>query len=49
MPNISEEQSRNLIMPKQTGQKDAFYASLEIYYNSYKRGEDWYSNSDFKV
>lgn len=38
-----------LIMPKQTGQKDAFYASLQLYYNSYKRGEEWYSNADFKV
>lgn len=38
-----------LIMPKQTGQKDAFYASLELYYNSYKRGEAWYSNDIFKI
>ena len=41
--------SHTLIMPKQTGQKDAFYASLELYYNSYKRNEQWYSNSNFKV
>lgn len=39
---------RKLIMPKQTGQKDAFYASLQLYYNSHKRGEQWYSNNDFK-
>ena len=38
-----------LIMPKQTGQKDAFYASLQLYYESYQRGEEWYSNTDFKV
>lgn len=38
-----------LIMPKQTGQKDAFYASLQLYYCSYKRGEEWYGNKDFKV
>lgn len=38
-----------LIMPKQTGQKDAFYASLQLYYNAYKRGEEWYSNADFKI
>ena len=38
----------NLIMPKQTGQKDAFYASLQLYYNSYKAGEEWYDNSRFK-
>ena len=41
--------AHTLIMPKQTGQKDAFYASLELYYKSYKRNEDWYSNSNFKV
>ena len=38
-----------LIMPKQTGKKDAFYSSLQLYYESYKRGEEWYSNSDFKI
>lgn len=38
-----------LIMPKQTGQKDAFYASLQLYYESYKRNEEWYSNADFKI
>jgi hypothetical protein len=38
-----------LIMPKQTGKKDAFYASLKLYYDSYKMGEKWYSNSDFKI
>ena len=41
--------SGKLIMPKQTGQKDAFYASLELLYNSYKNGEKWYSNDKFKV
>lgn len=41
--------SGNLIMPKQTGQKDAFYASLQLYYNSYKNGEEWYSNEKFKI
>lgn len=40
--------SKKLIMPKQTGQKDALYASLQLYYNSYKKGEEWYSNNDFK-
>ena len=39
----------DLIMPKQTGQKDAFYSSLELYYNSYLKGEEWYSNKDFKI
>lgn len=38
-----------LIMPKQTGQKDAFYASLQLYFNSNKKGEEWYSNNEFKV
>lgn len=37
-----------LIMPKQTGKLDAFLASLKLYYESYNRGEDWYSNDDFK-
>lgn len=41
--------SEILIMPKQTGQKDAFYASLELYYDAYIRGEQWYSNNDFKI
>jgi predicted HNH restriction endonuclease len=36
-------------MPKQTGQKDAFYASLKLYYDSFMKGEQWYSNSDFKI
>lgn len=36
-------------MPKQTGQKDAFYASLQLLYNSYKNGEKWYSNEKFKI
>lgn len=40
--------SKKLIMPKQTGQKDAFYASLQLLYNSYKNGEKWYSNEKFK-
>lgn len=40
---------KKLIMPKQTGKEDAFYAALELYYNSYKRGEKWYSNNVFKV
>lgn len=37
-----------LIMPKQTAQLDAFYASLEIYYNAFKNGEDWHSNLKYK-
>lgn len=41
--------SKKLIMPKQTGQKDAFYASLQLLYNSYKNGEKWYSNEKFKI
>lgn len=40
--------SHTLIMPKQTGKLDAFYASLQLYYNSYKKGEEWYSNKLFK-
>jgi len=38
-----------LIMPKQTGQLDAFLASLKLYYQSREKGEEWYSNNDFKV
>lgn len=38
-----------LIMPKQTGQIDAFIASLKLYYESYNRGEEWYSNENFKI
>ncbi|MFQ6726948.1 MAG: hypothetical protein ACLRFF_01165 [Alphaproteobacteria bacterium] len=37
-----------LIMPKQTGQQDAFYESLRLLYESHRRGEEWYSNTDFK-
>ena len=38
-----------LIMPKQTGRKDVFYSSLQLYYTSYKNGEEWYPNSNFKI
>lgn len=38
-----------LILPKQTGQFDAFITSLKLYYDSYKRKEQWYSNNDFKA
>ena len=41
--------NEKLIMPKQTAQKDAFFASLELYYNSYKNGKSWYSNDDYKT
>lgn len=37
-----------LIMPKQTGRQDAFYESLRLLYDSHDRGEEWYSNTDFK-
>lgn len=37
-----------LILPKQTGQIDAFYASLKLYFNSYKQNEEWYDNNRFK-
>ncbi len=40
--------AHSLIMPKQTGKADAFYASLQLYYNANKSGEEWYSNVDFK-
>lgn len=35
-------------MPKQTARVDVFYSSLQIYYNSYKHGEEWVSNEDYK-
>lgn len=38
-----------LIMPKQTGRKDAFIASLKLYYESHNRGEEWYSNENFRI
>lgn len=38
----------SLIMPKQAGQTDVFYASLEIYYESRLRGEEWLTNDVFK-
>ncbi len=37
-----------LIMPKQTGKKDVFYASLGLYYNAWKNHEEWYDNTNFK-
>ena len=43
-----DNENNLLIMPKQTAQIDAFYASLEIYYKSYINGEIWHSNTDFK-
>lgn len=39
---------KKLIMPKQTGQLDVFYASIEIYYESHLRGEEWCENTTFK-
>lgn len=38
----------SLIMPKQAGQTDVFYASLEIFYESRLRGEEWCSNEVYK-
>lgn len=40
--------AHSLIMPKETGREDIFYACLEIYYESRLRGEEWLSNTDFK-
>ena len=41
--------NNKLIMPKQTGKLNAFIASLKLFYESYKKGEDWYSNDIFKI
>ena len=38
-----------LIMPKQTGRKDVFYASMELFYNANKSGNVWVSNEEFKT
>lgn len=38
----------SLIMPKQAGQPDVFYASLEIFYESRLRGEEWCENETYK-
>ena len=38
-----------LIMPKQTGQLDAFVTSLKLFYQSNINGDEWYSNDDFKI
>lgn len=35
-------------MPKQTARVDVFYASLKIFYDSYKQNEEWVSNKDYK-
>ncbi len=40
--------SSTLIMPKQTGQQDAFIASLKLFYDSFQRNESWYTNDNFK-
>ena len=37
-----------LIMPKQTGKKDVFYASLSLYYDAWKNHKEWYDNTAFK-
>ncbi|MDD3232216.1 MAG: HNH endonuclease [Clostridia bacterium] len=37
-----------LIMPKQTGRKDVFYSSMELFYNAYISGDVWVSNEDYK-
>lgn len=38
-----------LIMPKQTARLDVFYASLQVYYDAYKQGDEWVSNHDYKI
>lgn len=40
--------SHSLIMPKQAGQIDVFYASIKIYYEAHLRGEEWLSNTEYK-
>ncbi len=40
--------SNKLIMPKQTARVDVFYATLDIYYNSYLDGSRWVSNEKYK-
>ncbi|MCF0117824.1 MAG: HNH endonuclease [Bacilli bacterium] len=40
--------AHSLIMPKQAGKSDVFYASLEIFYESRLRGEEWCENGVFK-
>lgn len=39
----------SLIMPKQTGQKEVFYASLKLFYDAYSTGSEWVTNKDFKT
>lgn len=39
----------SLIMPKQTGRKDVFYASMELFYNANKSGNEWVSNEEYKT
>jgi hypothetical protein len=36
-------------MPKQTGQLDAFIASLKLFYRSNSANEEWYRNEQFKI
>lgn len=38
-----------LIMPKQTGQLDAFIASLKLFYQFLNTNEEWCSNDQFKI
>lgn len=40
--------SHSLIMPKQTGRKDVFYASMELFYKAYKNNYEWVANEDYK-
>ncbi len=44
-----EMSDHKLIMPKQTGQYDAFIASLKLFYQSFHANEEWYSNDQFKI
>lgn len=38
----------SLILPKQTGRKDVFFASLKLFYSAYISGELWVSNDVYK-
>lgn len=40
--------AHSLIIPKQTGQIDVFYASLEIFYESWLNNQEWCENRLFK-
>lgn len=38
----------SLILPKQTGRRDVFFASMQLFYDAYRQGKYWVTNEEYK-